>query len=168
MLILVGLALVAAACGDDDSSDQSGLVNDVAQQVSGDGEFDFSNEQAVCVAEGMIDGLGADRIVEGLDTDFDTFMSTASEPERRAVVDTLLDCVNFGTLLFSEAEGQISEDSARCLGNAFSDSETFRSALTESLATGQDPFDHIESEEEFITFLFECLSAEEIVRLGDS
>lgn len=171
-MITVLLALVAAGCGDDDSttSDRDPLVADFTEQISSgraSDQFGFSDEDAVCFAGGLIDELGGERIAGALDLEFDEFMSSATDAERKIVVDVLIDCADFASLLTAEFSQAISGESARCLGDAFVSSDGFRTALANSFDTGADPFDDEGLMAEMLPVMFECLSAEELIKLGE-
>jgi hypothetical protein len=166
------LSLIAVSCGDDDATDGNDpLVTDFTEQITAgrtSDQFGFTDEDAVCFAGGLIDELGGERIAGALDLEFEEFMAGASDQERKTVVDVLINCADFASLLTAEFSQAISGDSARCLGDAFVASEGFRAALADSFGTGADPLDDEELMGEMLPVMFDCLSAEELIELGSS
>ena len=176
MAILLALTLVLAACGGDDSgatSDTEGangeLISNLAAQINSgqtSSQLGLTDDDAVCFAGGLIDALGGERMAGALQLDFEEFMSGATIEERRTVVDTLFDCIDFGALMIQEAAGEISAASANCLGDAIAASDGFRDALAQSFGSADDPFEDPALLGELLPVMFECLSAEELVQLG--
>lgn len=174
---MLALVLVIAACGDDDSpgvgGDNSRLVGDltavIAAENQSSSDFPMSDDQAACFATALIDVLGAERMAGALDQEFEEFMSTASQTERRAVVDAMFDCADFGAAMTAEFSSDISPDSAQCLGEAFTASDDFRDAVAESFtAAGNAAFDDPSVMAALLPAMLECLSADELIQLGDS
>ncbi len=171
MAVLLALMLALVACGDDDSGGggDEALMGDLAEQIksgqTGD-QLGFTDEDAVCFASGLIDALGGERMVGALQLEFEEFMSGASIQERRTVVDAMFECIDFGSLMIQEAAGEISADSAQCLGDAIAASDGFRDALAQSFGSADDPFDDPALLAEMLPVMFECLSAEELIQLG--
>ncbi len=179
MATMLTLALVFVACGDDDSGDSdaaaggensqliSSLSAKIVADAEDDDEFQFTDEQAACFAVGLIDVFGAERIAETLQMDFDDFMAQASAGERAAVVDTMLGCADFGQVLTQEFAGSISQESSRCLADAFVNSEAFRAAMADSFADSTvDPFDDPALAAEMVPAMLECLTADELIQIG--
>jgi hypothetical protein len=174
--LLLALALALAACGGDDAggggaSADSDVVDDLTQEIlegSGAGsDTPFTDEQAACFALGLVDEFGAETMVEALQMEFEEFMAAASPGERAVVVDTMLDCVDFGALMAAELGDAISAESASCIGDAFTNSDAFREALANSFdESGGDPFEDDAMFAEVFPAMLECLSAEELANLG--
>jgi hypothetical protein len=167
------MVLVAGACGDDDSASGSDdeLVGGLTQLILDDtdtGDVPFTEQDAACFAKGLVNELGGARMVEAMEMEFEEFMDQASAAERREVVDIMLECVDFGGLLTAEFSTAISAESSQCLSDAFVGSSAFRDALADSFGTAAaDPFDDPAVQEELIPAMFNCLSAEELVQLGN-
>lgn len=177
--LLFVLALVVSACGDDDTGGDgpgggdapAGLVDDLTEQILGgsatSSDVPFDDEQAACFAVGLIDEFGAEAMVDALQMEFDEFMAQASNSERMSVVNTMLDCVDFEEMMAAEFGGALSDESARCVSEAFVGSDAFRQALANSFdATATDPFDDPAVIEELLPAMLGCMSAEELANLG--
>lgn len=175
--LLFAMALVAVACGDDDGGATttagavSPVVADLTQEIlSGDGpdsDVPFTQEQAACFAAGLVDEFGGEVMADALQMSFEEFMAGATSDQRLTVVDQMLDCVDFSAMMTAEFGGTISDDSARCLGDAFVGADAFRAALANSFdQSGTDPFDDPALLEEMLPAMLECLSAEELIQLG--
>lgn len=128
----------------------------------------MSNEDAACFAGGLIDEFGAARIAEAIDLEFEEFMRSATRAERRSVVDTMLGCANFGALFTQQFSGAISAESASCLADSFLGSDGFRDALADSSASGDSAFDDPDLQAELLPAMLDCLSAEELIQLGQT
>jgi hypothetical protein len=169
--LAAALALCFTACGDDDSARSSDdeLASGLTDLILSDSDSDLplTNEDAACFAVGLIDGLGAERMVTAMDMEFEEFMAQAPQDERREVVDIMLECVDFGAILTAEFETGVSAESSKCLADAFVGSSTFRDALADSFgSSGSDPFDDEDVMTELIPVMFSCLSPEELLELG--
>ena len=93
-------------------------------------------------------------------------MAGATAEQRMTVVDTMLDCVDFGAVMVAELEGEISAESAACIGDAFGNSEAFRTALANSFdSSATDPFEDWALMEDMIPAMFECLTEEELTAI---
>jgi hypothetical protein len=166
------IALVAVACGDDTPAADPALVAGLSQRISasqsGSGVFEMTDPEVECFATGIIGLFGAERITAALDLEFSAFMATATAGERRAVVDTMLDCVDLGAGLARElgAEGTISAESARCLADTMLASDAFRDATAESFVSETDPFDDPALVSALLPAMLECLTAEDLGNLG--
>ena len=178
MILVVVLALMAAACGGGDgggderneavASLQRQITESQADETSP--EAQFSDAEARCMAEGIVDAFGISRILEAEDQGFEEFMAAATVEERRNVVDLTLECVDLTEQFTAPlvAEG-ISEESARCIGDAMMEDETFRDVLAEGLGTGSfEPTGESEAAlmEALFPVILDCLSAEELANLG--
>jgi hypothetical protein len=173
---LLALLLVLAACGDDDGGDAaaggddelvSGLTEQILSDTDGD-DFPLTNAQAGCFAEGLINEFGGERMIEAMDMEFEEFMAGASTSERRQVVDTLIDCADFGEMLTAEFSADVSPESSKCLADAFTGSEAFRDALANSFGSeAGDPFEDPALFEAIFPAMLECLSPEELLQLGE-
>jgi hypothetical protein len=181
--LLIALVLVLAACGDDDagtdttagdttattSAGGGDVVDELTREILSDsstGSDGFTEEQAACFAVGLVDEFGAEVMVDALQMEFEEFMAAASLEDRMTVVDTMLDCVDFGAVMVAELDGEISAESANCIGDAFGNSEAFRNALANSFdGSATDPFDDPALMEDILPAMFECLTEEELTAI---
>ncbi|MGH9213374.1 MAG: DUF2510 domain-containing protein [Acidimicrobiales bacterium] len=98
------------ATGDDDGGDVTTTADDggsgstvtdlIAEGVVASGNGVLTDEEGQCIAEGMVNELGEDRIIElGLDSSAATDPFSVLEPdEQTAVLQAILDCVPAETL----------------------------------------------------------------------
>lgn len=171
--LLITVMLLLAACGDDDAGTteaDEALVGDLTQEIlegsTTGADAAFTEEQAACFAVGLLDEFGADAMVEALQMDFEEFMAEASTDERMTVVDTMLECVDFGAVMVAELEGEISAESAACIGDAFGDSEAFRTALANSFdGSTADPLDDPALIQDVLPAILQCLTEDELAEL---
>jgi hypothetical protein len=177
-IVLVAVALLGAGCGDDDligGADQeavAALSRTISEAQSDDPDSPIGEEEAACIAGGMVEEFGADRILETVEADrsFEDFIAGASAEERRSVVDLALGCVDLAATMVAEFTGSgVSESSARCLSERMLAGDAFRDIVAEGLATGNfepsgDAGDTLL--EELLPAFLECLSPEELANLG--
>jgi len=79
----------------------------------------------------------------------------------------MIDCVDFGGLLTTEFAADVSQEAAQCLSDAFVDNEV-RNALAKSFdSDAADPFDDDTVMAELVPAMLDCLSAEELIQLGE-
>jgi len=171
--LAIVVALVAAACGDDTPSADPAMVASLSQRIaenqSGSGGFDMTDEEVECFAIGIIELFGDERITAGMDLDFSDFMATATSGERRETVDIMFGCVDLGDDLARELGGgtELSEESAQCLADTMLDSDAFRDATAESFVSESDPFQDPELVAELLPLMLECLTAADLAELGN-
>jgi hypothetical protein len=177
-IVLVALALLIAGCGDDDlvgGADQE-AVNALSQSISeaqaANPDAPIGEEETVCIAGGMVEEFGADRILETVEAGrtFEDFIADASADERRAVVDLTLGCVDLAAMMGGEFTGSgVSDSSARCLSERMLAGDAFRELIAEGLATGNfEPSGEAGEAllEELLPAFLECLTPEELANLG--
>ncbi len=178
VLVLCALTMVAAACGDSGGDDESreALVAAVKQGIldaaADDDDLPIADAEAQCVAEQVVDDLGTDGVVAlGLSAegnDDNPFVDATLE-QKEAVVDAMLDCVDFKNAILPtiQADG-VSEESAECVVDEMLAADFFRPALVDSLSGEEFDF---ESDPEVAGQLVEvvlgCLTPEELSQLGD-
>ncbi len=174
LFVTAGLSL--AACGGDDDNKKS-----VGAETDGDAEKDsgssgddglrdeyvaaiaesmqaddapFDDEQATCLAEGMVDAMGVDTIqdagvtpediaTDDTDSQFEAVAKDLSEDQAVEIVDVIFggECFSFGEMLASQmgSDGpEISDEQATCIGDAFAKNEAFKAAFVDTLLTGED------------------------------
>jgi len=168
------IALVSLACGDDDTAPAdpalvAGLRQRISENQQDSGGPEMSDAEIECFAIGIIDLFGADRITAGIDMEFSAFMGTATQEERRSVVDTMFECVDLALDLAEElgAGGEVSAESARCLADVMLANDAFRDATAEAFVSSTDPFDDPELVAELLPPMLECMIAEELGDLGN-
>lgn len=170
--LVIALALVAPACGDDTPSADPAMVANLSRRIAenqaGSDAFDMTDDETECFAIGIIDLFGGERITAALDLEFSEFMATADAGERREVVDIMLGCVDLGDDLARElgGEGELSEEAARCLADTMLESDAFRDATAESFVNEGDPFQDPDLVAELLPAMLECLSPEDLAELG--
>jgi hypothetical protein len=139
--VVVAMALLSAACGDDDAggdlSDAENAVADVI--VAGimsdpDPGNPFTDPDAAqCVAVGIVEDLGVERLAQvGLTADSgdpQSVFATLADDEIDSIVDISFECVDVEEEMASmfAAEG-VSMDSGRCLARELNQTDFFRAA----------------------------------------
>lgn len=150
------LFLLATACGDDSDGGGGGDAGDElsdadqeyvdAAMETYDSETDpFTEDEARCVAESVVRPLGADRLQELGVTPDDFRGDTEALPdgldddEANEVVDGIDGCINLSDLFMQEltADQSLSEESTKCLRDAFDDDFVRRIVVT-MLTEGED------------------------------
>jgi hypothetical protein len=173
--IVLALALVATACGDDDAtgagldSDDQAIADELTAEILGGSGTDvpLNAEEAGCFAAGLVDELGGDVMADAIQMEFEEFMAGASTDQRLIVVDTMMECIDFGEMMVAQFGGAIDDDAARCLGDAFAANDAFRAALASSFeGSDTDPFENDEVIAALLPAMLECLSPEQLVDLG--
>jgi hypothetical protein len=173
------MGLVALGCGGGDVSLDSGeqaLADAIADQLTDD-DADMDVAEARCFAEGAVDSVGLDQLVEvGLS---EAAVRAGTSPDDVDLpegvvddfVDVFMDCIDFAELMVDEitADSEISADSAKCVADAFAeDLDDFLRQAARSGVTGED-FDPSE-DANFIATAFavmtECLTPEELQQIA--
>lgn len=185
-LLLTSTLLVGAAgCGGDDSTSKSTGASTTAKASSSDnqtrseladhfktqladdqtvGDSGISDDQADCMAVGVIAQLGSKRAKE-LDAQDDVQLTNA---EADKVIPVLKKCLNFGALiaqgLLESAEGKISQKSADCVSNELASLPFVEQVLKAALTGGTEP--DVASDPNFTASMFasisKCLTPEEL------
>jgi hypothetical protein len=177
-IILLAFALLGTGCGDDDlvgGADQeavAALSESIAEAQAANPDAPIGEEETACIAVGMVEEFGADRILETVEAGrtFEDFIADADEDERRAVVDLTLECVDLAAMMVDEFTGSgVSDSSARCLSERMLAGDTFRALIADGLATGDfEPSGEAGEAllEELLPAFLECLTPEELANLG--
>jgi hypothetical protein len=144
---VIGLAL--AACGGGDGGDSGSskgkeYVDAIMATFESEEEMPIPEDDARCVAEGMVDTIGVDEL-EAAGVTPDDIRSASdeggpladfkpTETQADEMVDTMFRCVDFGDVFASslaadESAPDIPADKVECLGDAMEQSDTFRTSL---------------------------------------
>jgi len=132
------LALTACGGGGDDEA-KDNIAASLQKADSGlTGETKLSDEQADCVAGGMVDDIGTDKLQDyGILKD-DNTVDTEAQPDdleagdADALAETIVGCVDVGELLkeqMGDQFAQLTDDQQKCISDAFDD-ETFEKVLS--------------------------------------
>jgi hypothetical protein len=145
----VGMALIAAACGNDSSggsvaSADDPLVQAVVEDIlSDDGSLTSDRGEAECFAGGVVGGIGGSRLAElGVTADNvgDLDEYTWSEDEARLIIDKMFDCMDpAGTFVEDLSVDGMTDEQTACLAGAF-DEDTLKDFFVGGL-TGEQPTD---------------------------
>ncbi len=179
--LLAVLALVAFACGD--SGEGSGSGFSAGEQVLSDAIRDsiledpdpdtpFGTEEATCVGDGAVNAFGVEGLLElGITTENpdpgDAF-DGATDEQVDKVIDVTLDCVDFAAAFVDAAAGDISQESAQCLGDGLEEEGLLRPLVKAGFQDEEfDITDDPESGAKFFELIVDCLSAEELVSLSE-
>lgn len=182
-MTLVAVALVAAACGGDDdgggdlSESEQVVADAIRDEILADDDPDspFGETEAQCIGDEAVRALGTDGLLEiGINAenaDPGEAFETATPEQIDSIIDVTLECVDFRQVLVDSitADSNISDDSAGCLADALGVDEFLRPAVAsgltgEDLEFGDDP----ELTETLFAAVTDCLTAEELVELGNS
>jgi len=129
LAIFATITIVLAGCGDSTgggSDADPALVAALAAEIKGDDDssFQLADEDATCIAENAINGIGVDRLTElGVTADNVAEIEDVgfTEGEIRTVVSSFSGCVNLGELMAQSlvADGSVSADDADCVADNF-------------------------------------------------
>ncbi len=183
--LLLVLALIAAACGDDGggrSAAEQALVDAIAADFLADEEPDspVGEEEANCYAGAVVDEFGVAGLMElGITAEnvaSDDPFAGATDEQIDTLIDATFACIDFGELFVqgivegaAEDGVDLSTSSAECLGNEMGSEEFLRPLLADEIRGnspefGEDP----ESAAAIFEAFVECLSAEELASLIES
>lgn len=175
--LLAGILLVVAACGDSGggfSEGEQALSDAIRDSILEDAEPDdpFGEAEATCIGDSAVTEFGTDGLLElGItveNADPGDSFEGATDAQIDTVIDLTLDCVDFTQAFVDAAAGDISQDSANCLGEGIE-----REGLLRPLVRGSfegDEFDLADDPEiaqTFFQLFVDCLSAEELANLGN-
>lgn len=164
---VAGLVFGVAACGSDSnggsgggdvSADEQPYVDAIVQSIKADETAPFSDEQATCLAAGMVNIIGVEEFEkagitpDSIGASSDPVLSDLSASKADELVTLVFDgdCFDFGDLMAAQLTQDTSlpldQDKAACLGDAMAKSEGFRKAFVAAI-TGDDstdPFSEID------------------------
>jgi len=178
MVLVLAIAMVAAACGDDDGN--AGSLTDGEQAVAGviaasmledqDPEDPFSDPEAArCFSEGAVRNLGVARLAEiGINAESDdpqAGFATMTESELNEMAELALGCVDIETAMADQfAVDGISQESGLCMARAFGETDFYKQAFIAGM-TDDDSYDP-GNDPEFLglmlTIATDCLTADEL------
>jgi hypothetical protein len=192
------LSLLAAACGGGGSGDAESTTTAIpstssssttttstpdggardeyvaafAEFFGSDAPPGVTEADIACAAEGMVDAIGVDRLVElGITpddlanaTDFSDFDEQPTLDEARAIVDAIYECIDiaavFAGFIAAELQGALGggepeADLLDCFGSALGDEATLRDFLARSLL-GEE-VDEAEFQQQFLPAFLDCI-----------
>lgn len=182
LMVVIVLALVAAACssdseGGDLTESEQAIADAIRDEILADSDPDspFGEAEAKCVGDEAVRELGTDGLLEiGINAENadpgDAF-ETATPEQIDTIIDVTLGCVDFRQVLVDSitADSNISDESAGCLADALGADEFLRPAVAagftgDDVEFGDDP----ELTQALFAAITDCLTAEELVELGNS
>ena len=181
-MAVLALAVVAAACSSDSGGDglsdsEQAIADAIRDEILADQDPDdpFGETEAQCVGDGTVRELGTDGLLEiGINAENadpgDAF-ETATPEQIDSIIDVTLECVDFRQVLVDSitADSSISDESAGCLADALGGDEFLRPAVAAGLTGDDFEFgDDPELTETLFAAITDCLTAEELVDLGNS
>lgn len=179
--LLAVLALVAFACGDSGNGGSGGfsageqaLSDAIRDSILEDPDPDtpFGTEEATCVGDGAVNAFGVEGLLElGITTanpDPGDAFDGATDEQVDKVIDVTLGCVDFAAAFVEAAAGDISQESAQCLGDGLEEEGLLRPLVKAGFTDEEfDITDDPDSGAKFFELIVGCLSAEELVSLSD-
>lgn len=151
------IALLLGACGGSDDDAASKAISDSIMD-SENQTFEVTQEQADCVGDGMVDGIGTDKLVEygiitednetgdGLDS------VKMSEDDAGAAADVMQDCADIREI-FTGALQDLPEQAQTCINDKLTD-EVLRDFLVAVFTDDQEA-----GTQSMMGALTECMTA---------
>ena len=176
--VVAVLAIIAVACGDSGggsgfSNAEQALSDAIRDSILEDPDPDspFGEAEATCVGDNAVREFGVDGLLElGITVDNadpgDAF-DGATDEQVDGVIDVTLECVDFADVFVEAAAGDISQESAQCLGDGLERENLIRPLVRagfDDSEFGDDP----DTAQAFFALFVDCLSAEELAGLADS
>lgn len=128
-VLLLVTALLLSSCSDDSggSSDDAPTVEALAEQLVGDeARILADTDEARCVADAVVDDLGADRVEE---LDFRLLQPPLTDDEADDVYGAFEDCFELIDEFTASMSDQMTATGARCGATAYVESGLFRENL---------------------------------------
>jgi hypothetical protein len=176
------VALTVTACGDSGAAPSDDGFTTAEQALSDairdsiledpDPDSPFGVTEATCVGDNAVLEFGVDGLLElGITVDnadpADAF-DGATDEQVDKVIDVTLACVDFAEAFVQAAAGDVSAESARCLGDGLESRGLLRPIVRAGFQDEEFDFtDDPQLAESFFELIVECLSAEELVNLGN-
>lgn len=119
------LVLLLGACGGSDDEAASKAISDSIMD-SNNSTFEVTQEQADCVGDGMVDGIGTEKLVDyGVITEdieasdgLDSVKMT--EDDAGSAADVMQDCADIKEI-FTSAMGELPEEAQTCIEEKLTD-----------------------------------------------
>jgi hypothetical protein len=179
-ILAAAAALVFIACSGETetetfaSTPQADLVEAITANALANPDRPFDDEAAACIAQGIVDEFGVDGLAElGVTPETPDLQGgrVFAIPDARRAVDVGMACIDVSAAIvsFLPAEVSLLEDTVQCVAGQFQ-TDTFRDLFADLLVAGAEPADILSSAEAQVpiaALLFRCLSADEILRIGD-
>ncbi len=151
-------------------ADRDAYVTAMAESLSNDIPTGVSDDEIQCAAEGMIDAIGVDRLVEleiepddlATASDFSEFDQTPTIEEARAMVDAIYQCIDmnlvFSTLIAAEFANQLGssapdEELLECFAVELDENDALREFFAQSFVGEVDEQD---VQQQFLPAFFAC------------
>lgn len=171
--VLLVVAILAAACGDGDElgEGEQALADALAVSMMSDADLDnpfTDTESAQCFADGMVGGLGIERLATlGLTAETQSqaaAFASMSDDELDEIVEIALNCTDpEGAMAAELVATGISAGSATCLAEELGKTGFFREAFIAGFSGAEfDPETNPEYTATFLEAAGECLTAEEL------
>jgi hypothetical protein len=139
LFLALAIAASVAACGNDDATgttDADPRAGELATVLSADPDLAFTEDEARCTANGIVetlDDVSVDTLLDGVGLDLDTL---ADPDDSIAAFDAYLDCVDIEQkMVDSLAADDTPEPIARCIAQSF-DEDELRTILGASALPG--------------------------------
>ncbi len=173
IVLLAALAMVLAACGDDDgsgglSTEEQAVAAAIAADASAGSEAGdpFSDpEAAQCMAEGVVKDIGMERLAEigvtAESADQEQAFANMTDTEIDVVISYTLDCVDIEAVMAEQMEAQgLDAETAQCFADEF-DEDFYRVAFRTTLTGGEfDPTADPAVADSFMAAFTKCLGGE--------
>lgn len=172
-VLMLAVALVAVACGDDDagSGEEQAVVSALMAKMQEDtdaGEPFDDAESSQCFAEGLISEFGLTRMAElGVTadavTESEAFFGAMSDAEIGRAVDVAFGCADIGAIFGAEFTG-LSDSSRDCFVGELEDSGFLKTATIAGLR-GEEFEPDEAALGQLLTAAEACLTPEEMTAL---
>jgi hypothetical protein len=175
VLLVLGLVLVAGACGsgdNEDSSDERALAAAISEHGAANPDLPLGRDTTTCLAEGLVAEFGVAQLEDlGVTADRPSIdlgrVFTTPEQAERAF-DMAMDCLEFDRemLEFLPETLEIAEESVRCLADGL-DSDVFRDLYVSFAMGGEESsriIDDPAGQASIGRLLVQCLDADELLQ----
>jgi hypothetical protein len=147
---LVLIALVAAACGDEKSTDPQPWVDALSEEIQSDESIQLAPAAADCVAKATVAAIGADELEAGDVTPrelaaAESVADLGIEVDEAQVEEDLASELHtcelgapFAAVLSAQEGFALDPDSSACLADALDEDPEFASAFAKAFVSGED------------------------------
>lgn len=163
----------------DDEGSDAAFVDAITAAVLADqpgAGAPLGETEARCMAEGIVDELGVEGLLElGLSVEAieqgETLEDAAlSEEQAGDIADATIGCLDIAELMAAQfPPGAVSDESLECLGDRLAEAASFRQFVIDGILgreSGSFEDADPETQVEFTEIITDCLTAEELVELG--